>query len=311
MAVVLDREGNIQAAGPLLRKIRAKTPLIGQSFFAVFTIYRPAGVSEMAHLAGAEPAILRLRFLVEPQTSFKAQWVPLGDGGGIVNLSFGISVAEAVAEYRLTLADFAPTDLTVEMLYLMEAKTAAMSASRELNTRLQGARIAAEERAYTDTLTGLKNRRALEHVMGRMIATREPFGLMQIDLDYFKAVNDTRGHAAGDHILQCVARHMVNLTRSDDLVARVGGDEFVIVLRGAIDLNILTDIAKRLITKIEEPVMYEGGPCQVSASIGITVSSLYKTPTAAEMMKHSDMALYTSKRRGRAQHTVYSDALAS
>ena len=133
------------------------------------------------------------------------------------------------------------------MLYLIEAKSAAMTESRKLNTRLQGAKIAAEEQAYTDTLTGLKNRRAMDHVLSKFIDVGEKFGLMQVDLDFFKAVNDTMGHAAGDHVLLEVAKILVEETRNDDLVARVGGDEFVLLFHKLTDLEQLNDIANRII----------------------------------------------------------------
>ena len=116
------------------------------------------------------------------------------------------------------------------MLYLVEAKSAAMDESRALNSRLQGAKIAAEEQAFTDTLTGLKNRRALDHVMARLLAMGEVFSCMHVDLDYFKSINDTLGHAAGDHVLQVVAQVLVAETRAPDTIARVGGDEFVILV---------------------------------------------------------------------------------
>ncbi|MFC6759321.1 GGDEF domain-containing protein [Sulfitobacter porphyrae] len=157
----------------------------------------------------------------------------------IVNLSFGISIVDGVRDYALSNADFAATDLAIEMLYLIEAKTAAMDESRRLNLRLQGAKIAAEQEADTDALTGLGNRRALNNVLTRMVAGRVPFAVMQIDLDYFKSVNDTLGHAAGDHVLQTVAQIMVEETRNKDTVARVGGDEFTVVLVDVRDADIL------------------------------------------------------------------------
>ena len=152
-------------------------------------------------------------------------------------------------DYALVSSDFAATDLAIEMLYLVEAKSAAMEASRKLNLRLQGAMIAAEEQAFTDTLTGLKNRRAMDHVLARLIEAGREFALMHIDLDFFKAVNDTLGHAAGDHVLQNVARIMVEETRSDDTVARVGGDEFVILFDGLTDRETLVRVAERIIQK--------------------------------------------------------------
>jgi len=214
-----------------------------------------------------------------------------------------------VRDYSLTSADFAPTDLTMEMLYLIEAKSAAMEASRTLNQRLQGAKIAAEEQAFTDTLTGLKNRRAMDHVLDRTIASGQDFSLMHVDLDYFKTVNDTLGHAAGDQVLQHVARIMVEETRSDDTVARVGGDEFVILLHKVIDKGRLTDISQRLIARLEVPVPYEAHECRISCSIGTVRVSDYANPSAAQVMEDADIALYASKRQGRACMRFYDPAM--
>jgi diguanylate cyclase (GGDEF)-like protein len=166
--------------------------------------------------------------------------------------------------------------------------------------RLQGAKIAAEEQAFTDTLTGLKNRRAMDHVLGRLIATNKSFALMHLDLDFFKAVNDTMGHAAGDHVLQHIAQIMVEEVRKDDTVARVGGDEFVLIFQNIGKRETLSRIASRLIEKMEKPIPFGGQDCKVSASIGIVLSSDYDAPTAAELLTDADEALYASKRRGRA-----------
>src|SRR5690606_16624789 len=118
----------------------------------------------------------------------------------LIDLSFGIAVIEAVRRHDLTATDFAATDLAVEMLYLAEARAAVMRAALSLNDRLRAARREAEALAMRDTLTGLGNRRALDEALQRLIARREPFGLMHLHLDYFKDVNDTLGHAAGDAV---------------------------------------------------------------------------------------------------------------
>ncbi len=231
-----------------------------------------------------------------------------GDGL-LLDMSFGISVVDAIGTYDLTIGDFAATDLAVEMLYLLEAKSAAMMESRKLNTRLQGAKIAAEEQAYTDTLTGLKNRRAMDHVLERFIEADEKFGLMQIDLDYFKAVNDTMGHAAGDHVLLEVAKILVDETRDEDLVARVGGDEFVLLFHRLTDIEKLNDIASRIIKRMEVPIAFNGKHCRISASIGTTVSDYYQTPDVVKMLGDADLALYASKNKGRACYTVFTKDL--
>ena len=224
----------------------------------------------------------------------------------VFNLSFGISVAEAVRHHNLTDGDFAPTDLAMELLYVVEAKTVVMDELHNLNRRLQGAKSEAEEQALTDTLTGLRNRRALDAVLAQIIARRRQFGLMHIDLDYFKQVNDTLGHAAGDHVLRYVASVLRDETRSDDTVARVGGDEFVVVFPGLADPSRLRMISERMIKRLSVPQEYEGNPCQIAASIGLTVSTLYATPDPEEMLVDADIALYAAKNAGRGQARMFS-----
>jgi diguanylate cyclase (GGDEF)-like protein len=307
MHVVLDAQGVIRNAGPTLAKLRLARPLEGCRFLDRFDLLRPRAVPGFAAFRDFAGRKLHLRFSDAPPTALKGLMAPLpGDGGAVVNLSFGISILDAVSDYVLTDADFAATDLTMEMLYLVEAKSAAMEASHHLNLRLQGAKIAAEEQAYTDTLTGLKNRRALDLVLSRMMAAQAHFAMMHVDLDYFKAVNDTLGHAAGDHVLQHVARIMVAETRRADTVARVGGDEFVLIFDGLTDRAQIDAIARRLIARLEQPTAFGGEQCRVSCSIGTVLSTDYATPDIARMLEDADQALYASKNAGRARHTFYS-----
>ncbi|MBN7783891.1 diguanylate cyclase [Ponticoccus gilvus] len=303
MHAVLDPGGRIRQAGPTLRKLREEG-LDSERFLDVFEVYRPRRVESMAQLLSTEGRKLHLRLRGGLRTPLKGIMVPDGQGGAVVNLSFGISVMDAVRDYALTNTDFAPTDLAVEMLYLVEAKSAALDASRSLNTRLQGAMVAAEERAFTDTLTGLRNRRALDAVLDRVTRSGEPFSLMHLDLDFFKQVNDSMGHAAGDQVLRQVARVMLEVTRKDDTVARIGGDEFVLLFPGLTRHERLAEMAGRLISRVEEPIPVDAEECRVSLSIGITVSDRGQA-TPEEILLQSDEALYASKRAGRAQFRFY------
>ncbi|GAA6197743.1 GGDEF domain-containing protein [Pseudophaeobacter sp.] len=311
MYLVVDAGGRIHFAGPTLKKLRPDMSWKGVKFFEVFDLLRPRWVNSMDDLLKTAGAKLHMQFRESPQTSLKGVLAPLPGGkGALINLSFGISVLEAVRDYDLTSADFSPTDLTIEMLYLVEAKSAAMEASRQLNLRLQGAKIAAEEQAFTDTLTGLKNRRAMDHILARLIGSGTDFALMHVDLDYFKEVNDTLGHAAGDAVLQSVAQVMVDCTRHTDTVARVGGDEFVIIFEGVNEPKVLEALSKRLIRRLEEPVPYGGKLCKISASAGTTLSSWNPAPIeAAAMLHQADMALYAAKRAGRSQHLFFEQGM--
>ena len=304
MHMRLDADGTLCHAGPTLAKLFAGRPLDGHGLFELFEVARPRDAASLPALLRAPAGRLQLQPLVSGATVLKGVIVPWGDGA-LVNLSFGISVIDAVRAHDLTNTDFAATDMTIELLYLVEAKSAAMAASRKLNQRLEGAMIAAEEQAVTDTLTGLKNRRALDHIVGRLIDRGRDFALMIVDLDYFKAVNDTLGHAAGDHVLKEVARILVDATREGDTAARVGGDEFVLIFPGLTDRARLAAIAQRLIAQLSRPIPFDGQRCRISASIGIALSIGYERPDAAQMLADADAALYGSKRDGRARHAFH------
>lgn len=207
MHVLIDWTGKIKRVGPTFAKLRPDESFSGNSIFQFFELRQPRadarGRRAIDQMIGEK---LRLAFRTEPCTSMKGILVQLPQSDELLlNLSFGISVVDAVRDYALSTGDFAPTDLTVELLYQFEAKNVIMDESRDLNMRFQHARVAAENQASTDVLTGLKNRRAMDTILADMVLARRSFGLMHLDLDYFKEVNDTFGHAAGDQVLQKAA----------------------------------------------------------------------------------------------------------
>jgi diguanylate cyclase (GGDEF)-like protein len=144
----------------------------------------------------------------------------------------------------------------------------------------------------------------MDMALDRMLDDGMPFALLHLDLDYFKAVNDSLGHAAGDHVLRMAARAVVSATRSGDTVARVGGDEFVILLPGQTDHARLQTIADRIIARLEAPIIFEGQTCRISSSIGITTTRMHDHTTAEGMMAEADAALYASKHAGRGRATI-------
>ena len=305
MHLVVDANAQILSAGPTLRRMRAPERIEGAQFFDAFTVRRPQGVASMADLAASDGARLALEFRLAPRTPLKGHFVTDWKGLFVFDLSFGIMVKDAVSTYGLTAADFAPTSHAVEMLYLVEANAAVSAESRKLNSRLQEAKSAAERLARTDALTGLRNRRGMEAAIAEMAASRIPFSLLHVDLDFFKAVNDSLGHAAGDQVLVHVARILERETREGDLVIRLGGDEFVVVYRNLLDRGRLASVAERIIAALDVPIPVEDGVARISASIGVATSDRYTRPDAAQMLRDADLALYRSKEAGRSRVTFH------
>jgi diguanylate cyclase (GGDEF)-like protein len=307
MHVLLGAGGHILHEGPTLRRLAAGAPLPEAGFFDRFELLLPAGITTISVLGSHAGSRLKLRMRHDPDIAMRGIVVPVAAGAEVLlNLSFGISVIEAVRRYTLTNDDFAATDLATEMHYLIEAKSAVLSESRRLNDRLRAARAAAEEQAFTDALTGLANRRALDGVVAELISSARRFALMRIDLDYFKAVNDRMGHAAGDHVLTVVAGILRDSLREGDTVARVGGDEFVILLRDRTDPSGIDAISGRIIDRLSQPIGFEGAECRISGSIGTTMSTHYPFPEAERMLRDADAALYLSKQNGRSRATLVS-----
>lgn len=307
MHLQLDALGHIRHAGPTLLKLNGGRALAGARALEVFEVLRPRAPEGMADLRAAAGTKLRLRLRQPPRTALTGVLMPLGDGGALVNLGFGISIVEAVRDHTLTNADFAATDLATEMLFLVEAKSTAMEALKQMSLRLDGQRQEAEAEALTDPVTGLRNRRAMDLALAQLIDGGREFALMHLDLDFFKAVNDSLGHAAGDHVLAVAARMMAAELRGEDIVARVGGDEFVLIFDRLCDPGALGELAARLLARLAEPIPWAGHACRISASAGTAISTDYRRPDPAALIADADAALYAAKRAGRGRHVFHRD----
>jgi diguanylate cyclase (GGDEF)-like protein len=294
----LDRQMRITHLAPTLRKLLGPDAP-GRRFCELFTLRRPSSAAMPGDLLRA--GRLRLELAAPPGTMLRGLAVPLSgpDAGALVNLSFGHAVREAVRDHALSDTDFAVTDLAIELLYLSEAKAAVMGEVAKMTRHLQSARRHAEEQALTDPLTGLHNRRAMERNLTLRLAQGHPFALMHLDLDHFKQVNDSFGHAAGDHVLCAFADILRRSVRGTDMAARIGGDEFIMLLQAAESADAVRRVAARVFARVKVPIDFQGIPCKVGASIGAALSRDHPEARADALLGAADRALYAAKSAGR------------
>ena len=154
----------------------------------------------------------------------------------------------------------------------------------------------AQRESRTDGLTGVPNRRAFIERLERRLSRHREVSLMMIDLDEFKAVNDDRGHAAGDELMRTVAARMAAALTADGMLARIGGDEFAVLLDGH-DHELAQRTARSVLEAVRTPVMIDGEPVRIDASIGL-VSTRHRSATVEELLRAADHAMYTAKRAG-------------
>ncbi|ADU31903.1 diguanylate cyclase [Evansella cellulosilytica] len=166
--------------------------------------------------------------------------------------------------------------------------------------------------AYHDPLTGLPNRGFFKEYMlmslERAKKNSESMACLFLDCDNFKQLNDAHGHDAGDKFLQSVAKRLHSELQKDDMIARIGGDEFNILLSQMNSKQHVSDVAQRLLKVINEPWPLSGGEWEITASIGI---ALYPEDgdTMETLLKHADIALYDAKNNGRNQYKWYDASL--
>lgn len=156
--------------------------------------------------------------------------------------------------------------------------------------------------AYHDPLTGLANRNRFEEQMQEILAFarrhRSGFALVMLDLDHFKIINDTIGHDAGDLLLQIIAERVKSAVRMTDIIARVGGDEFVVVITDITKVDSIANIVQKILDSLLKPILIKGHEIYITTSIGISVYP-YDGHDLQILMKNADLALYRSKELGR------------
>ncbi len=166
--------------------------------------------------------------------------------------------------------------------------------------------------AHHDQLTGLPNRLFLAaHLPGAIDEAKRTGAMLAVlflDLDRFKHINDSRGHATGDKLLKAVAQRIRSTTRTDDIVVRMGGDEFIVVLKSVTTSDQINETASRITDALAAPVLIDGRPLVTTASIGV---SLFPRDGSnmGELLRQSDTAMYQAKDRGRNNFQLFSPVM--
>ena len=220
----------------------------------------------------------------------------------------GIDVAASNWHQQVYKKIIAPTMITLFFLIVLAGLIFQSKKRQKLFEQMLNSTSALTIMANNDALTGLPNRRLLEDRMEQALKEAgradNMVAVLFLDLDYFKVVNDTHGHVMGDQLLKKAAERLTNLLRAEDTVARVGGDEFVILLAKINDEQQLMATAEKVINELDKPFYIAEKTLQVDVSIGIALYPQHDNK-ASQLIKHADDAMYVAKRQGRNCYAIY------
>jgi diguanylate cyclase (GGDEF)-like protein len=252
----------------------------------------------------------------------RAQRVELGTGAAVLLalylfVGFYLSVAGPIRRIVGTLRAAAAGDLSQRVA--VDTRDELSFVASALNDTIAQTEIATDRlstQATTDTLTALPNRAlALDRLQQALLRSGRTGSLMAVlfvDLDRFKMVNDTRGHEAGDEVLRAIAGRLTGMVRTADTVARLAGDEFVVISESLTGAPEAVQLGERIVAALSAPITIQcGGERQVSvgASVGIALTAGNAELLPEDLLRDADVAMYRAKQRGRGRVEVFDDAL--
>lgn len=217
---------------------------------------------------------------------------------------FDRTIVDATGATRYTQASYLPDVAAGGEVAGFFVLVTDVTARTEAEMALVPLREELERRATTDPLTGLANRRELDHRAELALAERDEgrvVGLLLVDLDGFKAVNDSYGHLVGDELLVAAARRLTALVRERDVVARVGGDEFVVLVPGVHHEADVARLAARVPPALAEPFRLDAteAPVTIGASVGVAVAGAGGPEVSLKaLLREADRRMYSAKRTG-------------
>jgi len=317
--IVLDRNLSIIQAGTSIQRLHQDV-MVGSSLAALFDVATPKISGSFHEFVCRPKSLFLLRSLTKPGLVLRGQVLHDSEADCLIFVgSPWLTQTSAFASLGLTLIDFAASDAVVDYVLLLQNQSSSLTQAEELAEQLHQTAQQLKHQAFHDTLTGLPNRamlldhlqRGLEPVAGRP----RHVAVLMLDLDGFKAVNDSYGHSAGDAVLGIIASRLRTVSSEDDMVARFGGDEFAFVLepRGLqtdVDAATALEVANRVLTVLAEPIQLPSCPAitvPLSASIGI--AHAHGTESAEDILRNADLAMYSAKANGKSRYERYAPAM--
>jgi diguanylate cyclase (GGDEF)-like protein len=272
-----------------------------------------SGAEAIKHFLKSPPDLIILDVMMEGMNGFECareirklnpdDWIPIIFLSASVNDESIAKGIEAGGDDYLTKPY---SDVT------LEAKIKAMQRIAEMRQQIIIKSEELKRISTTDVLTGLYNRFHFEKVISKKIAAADrhdyKLALLYVDIDHFKSINDTFGHGIGDLLLKEIASRLQSCTRVDDFIARIGGDEFVIICGQIENHQAAGEVAKKIVDELGKEYDINGMTIKVSASIGVTIYP-DQSHDSATLIQNADIAMYAAKEIGRNNYQYFTEAL--